>query len=58
MKELLRCLFGLHKYEVLDIKEVTDERNEIVGYMYVNRCISCGHIKTKFVPVKINAIRI
>lgn len=51
MSQDVKCFFGVHKYEVLEQQEVTDERNAaVVGINYVSRCANCGKLKVTFVP--------
>ena len=39
MSQDFRCFFGVHRYELLEQQEVTDERNAtVVGINYVSRC--------------------
>lgn len=44
----IRCMFGLHKYEVIDVCDVYQFDN-VVGKNYVLQCRFCGKIKTEFV---------
>lgn len=51
MSQDFRCFFGVHRYELLEQQEVTDERNAtVVGINYVSRCTNCGKLKVTFVP--------
>lgn len=50
------CLLKVHKYDVISKDAVTNFRNEEVGTNYVQQCINCGRIKTKFVSNKIEEI--
>jgi hypothetical protein len=51
MSQDLKCFFGVHRYELLEQQEVTDERNaNVVGINYISRCTNCGGIKVTFVP--------
>lgn len=51
MSQDFKCFFGVHKYELLDKQEVTDERNtNVIGINYISRCTNCGKIKVTFVP--------
>lgn len=51
MSQDVKCFFGVHRHEVLEQQEVTDERNAaVVGINYVSRCANCGKLKITFVP--------
>lgn len=51
MSQDFRCFFGVHRYELLEQQEVTDERNAtVVGINYISRCTNCGKLKITFVP--------
>lgn len=51
MSQDVKCFFGVHRHEVLEQQEVTDERNAaVVGINYVSRCANCGKLKVTFVP--------
>jgi hypothetical protein len=39
-----KCFFGLHKYEVLEKKEVTNPYNAKLGITIISRCSNCGKI--------------
>ena len=40
-----KCFFGLHKYEVLDTKEVKNPYGAVIGTTIISRCSNCGKIK-------------
>lgn len=42
----IKCLFGLHEYEVHKELELTDVRKDVIGTIIISRCIHCGKIKT------------
>lgn len=51
MSQDVKCFFGVHRHEVLEQQEVTDERNAtVVGINYISRCANCGKLKVTFVP--------
>lgn len=45
MSQDLKCYFGLHKYEVLERKEVTNKYDFVIGIVIISRCSNCGKIK-------------
>ena len=47
MSQDIKCFFGLHKYEVLEKKEIKNPYGAIVGTTIISRCSSCGKIKEK-----------
>ena len=50
MSQDVKCFFGVHRYELLEQQEVTDERNAtVVGINYISRCTNCGKLKVTFV---------
>ena len=44
MSQDFKCIIGLHKYEVLENKEIKNPYNGIVG-ITISRCTNCGKIK-------------
>ena len=51
MSQDVKCFFGVHRYELLEQQEVTDERNAaVIGINYISRCANCGKLKVTFVP--------
>lgn len=44
MTQDLKCFFGLHRYKLLETKELKNNFNVVVGNVYVNRCEHCGKI--------------
>lgn len=44
MTQDVKCYFGLHKYEVLEKKEVKNPYGAIVGTTIISRCKNCGKI--------------
>lgn len=45
MKDSIKCLFGLHKYEVYKEENIEDARGNVTGKTIINRCKNCGKIK-------------
>lgn len=45
-KSNIKCMFGLHQYEVYKELELNNVRNDIIGTVIVSRCANCGKIKT------------
>lgn len=45
--EDIKCLFGLHKYEVYKELDLTDVRGNIIGKIIVTKCSKCGKIHKK-----------
>lgn len=45
MSNDFKCFIGLHKYEVLDTKEIKNPYGVVVGTTIVSRCSICGKIK-------------
>lgn len=41
-----KCLFGMHRYEVLKEVELTDVRGNVIGATIISRCNDCGKIKS------------
>lgn len=44
MSQDFKCFLGLHKYEVLEKKEVINPYNAKVGTAVISRCSNCGKI--------------
>ena len=44
MSQDFKCTIGLHKYEVLENKEIKNPYNAIVGITIISRCTNCGKI--------------
>lgn len=40
-----KCFFGLHKYEVLEKKDIVNPYQIVVGSVIISRCTNCGKIK-------------
>jgi uncharacterized Zn finger protein len=40
-----KCAIGLHKYEVLENKEIKNPYGVVVGTTIISRCTNCGKIK-------------
>lgn len=45
-KHILCRLFGFHNYEIIETQDLTDVRNNIVGKVYLQRCVYCGKLKS------------
>lgn len=41
----IKCVFGIHKYEINKEETLTDIRGNIIGKVIINRCCYCGKIK-------------
>ena len=44
MSQDAKCWIGLHKYEVLEKKEVINPYNAKIGIIIISRCSNCGKI--------------
>jgi len=40
-----KCFIGLHKYEVLEKKDIKNPYGIIIGTIIISRCTNCGKIK-------------
>lgn len=47
----LMCYLGMHVYQMMETKEITNDKGEVTGYAYVSKCRDCGKIKTTYVPI-------
>jgi len=45
----LKCYLGSHNYEINEVLDVKDTRDNIIGKVFVSRCKHCGKIKAKTV---------
>ena len=45
MSNDFKCFIGLHKYEVLEKKDIKNPYSAIVGMTIISRCANCGKIK-------------
>lgn len=45
MSQDFKCAIGLHKYEVLEKKDIKNPYGAIVGMTIISRCTNCGNIK-------------
>lgn len=45
MKEDLKCLIGLHRYEIIETLEYLDIRGNNIGKVIISRCKNCGKLK-------------
>lgn len=50
MSQDFKCFLGIHKYELLETKEVKNFRNEIIKLIYISRCSNCGKIYSIEIP--------
>lgn len=41
----LKCLLGLHRYDILNKDKIINIRGEHCGDIYISRCIFCGKLK-------------
>lgn len=44
MKQSIKCIIGLHKYEVYKEEPIFNIRKEIIGKAIISRCSICGKI--------------
>lgn len=44
MSQDVKCFIGLHKYEVLEKKEVKNPYGSVIGTAIISRCSNCGKI--------------
>lgn len=44
MSQDLKCWLGLHKYEVIEKKDIKNPYGAIVGMTIISRCTNCGKI--------------
>lgn len=49
MKDL-KCLFGLHKYEIHEEEFTNCPKGHVIGKTIISRCTHCGKIKYDFIP--------
>lgn len=54
MNKSLKCMFGLHSYEVYKEEHVVDARKEICEKAIICRCSNCGKIKVTYVSLTQN----
>ena len=47
MKNDIKCFFGIHRQELLEVIEVEDRHKEKVSKISVTKCANCGKKKTK-----------
>ena len=47
MKNDIKCLFGIHRQELLEMIDVEDRHKEKVSKIYVPKSANCGKIITK-----------
>ena len=47
MSQDFKCFLGIHKYELLETKEVKNYRDETTKLIYISRCSNCGKIYSK-----------
>ena len=45
MSQDFKCFIGLHKYEVIEKKDVKNPYSAIIGTIIISRCTNCGKIK-------------
>ena len=44
MSNDFKCFIGLHKYEVLEKKDIKNPYGAVVGTTIISRCSNCGRI--------------
>lgn len=47
MSQDFKCFLGIHKYELLETREVKNQYGEITKLIYISRCSNCGKIHSK-----------
>ena len=47
MSQDFKCFLGIHKYELLETREVKNYRDETTKLIYISRCSNCGKIYSK-----------
>ena len=47
MKNDIKCFFGIHRQELLEVIDVEDRHGEKVSKIYVTKCSNCGKIIVK-----------
>lgn len=53
MKQNIWCkFFRLHKYEVFKEEPYLDVKGNVIGKVYVNRCINCGKLDKQIVFIE------
>ena len=45
MSQDFKCSIGLHKYEVIEKKDIKNPYSAIIGTIIISRCTNCGKIK-------------
>ena len=45
MSQDFKCAIGLHKYEVIEKKDVKNPYSAIIGTIIISRSTNCGKIK-------------
>jgi len=43
----MSCGWGCHEWEIIEVKEIFDFREYIIGHSYHLRCKDCGWVKIK-----------
>ena len=50
--DTLKCLFGLHKYDIYKEEPLTDYTGNEIGKVIICKCIHCGHLKVHKIRTK------
>ena len=45
MSQDFKCTIGIHKYGVLEKKDIKNPYSAIIGTIIISRCTNCGKIK-------------
>ena len=45
MSNDFKCFIGLHKYKLLETKDLTNPYGARLGLVYVLQCTNCGKVK-------------
>ena len=54
MSQDLKCYLGLHKYEVLESKDIKNPYGAVIGVTIISRCSNCGKLKETSVYTDVN----
>ena len=57
MSQDTKCALGLHKFEVLEQKELKNPYGIVVGSNIISRCTNCGKIKVMSVYTDTSHLR-
>ena len=57
MSQDLKCFFGVHKYSVLEQKDIKNSYGIVVGTTVISQCTNCGKVKEKRVYTDTSQIK-